>query len=193
MFRAFSKFIFWLIGWKVTGHIPGPEVKKSIFVAIPHTSNWDFPLGIFSRSIIKTKVTYMMKSTMFKPPFGWFFRMLDGIPVERSKSTNFVDGVIKLYNSRETLHTVIAPEGTRGKVKELKSGFYFMALGANVPLILTAFDYSTKEVRFSKPLYMTGNKEEDFEMIRAYFANAKGKYPELGWPQSITMMDKAKS
>lgn len=184
MFRAISKFIFWLIGWKVSGHIPGPEVKKSIFVAIPHTSNWDFPLGIFSRSIIKTKVTYMMKSTMFKPPFGWFFRMLDGIPVERSKSTNFVDAVIKLYNSRESLHTVIAPEGTRSRVDGLKSGFYYMAVGANVPLILTAFDYSVKEVRFSKPVYMTGDKDVDFEKIRAYFADAKGKYPEQGWPHS---------
>lgn len=191
MFRAISKFIFWLIGWKVSGYPPGPEVKKSIFVAIPHTSNWDFPLGVLSRSIINTKVTYMMKSTMFKPPYGWFFRMLNGIPVERSKSTNFVDGVIKLYNSRESLHTVIAPEGTRGRVDSLKTGFYFMAVGANVPLILTAFDYATKEVRFSKPTYMTGDQDADFERIRTYFADTRGKYPENGWPYSLTVTPKS--
>ena len=191
MFRAISKFILRLVGWKLSGDIPGPEIKKSIFVAIPHTSNWDFPLGILARSIISIKITYMMKSTMFKPPFGWFFRMLDGMPVERSRSTNFVDGVVKLYNQYETLHTVIAPEGTRKQVGGLKTGFYYMALGAKVPLILTAFDYSKKEIRFSKPMYVTGNKEQDFAKIRAYFANAKGKYPEKGWPHSEQLSPKA--
>lgn len=181
MFRVISKLIFRIIGWKVTGTPPGPDVKKSIFIAIPHTSNWDFPLGVMARSIIQVKVTYMMKSTMFKPPFGWIFRLLDGMPVDRTKSNNFVDGVIELYNKHDSLHTVISPEGTRKKVDRLKTGFYYMAVGAKVPLTLVAFDYKTKEVRFSKPVYMTGDKEKDFEVINAYFKGVEGKYPEDGW------------
>lgn len=181
MFRAFSKFIFWLIGWKVAGHIPDKDLKKSIYIAIPHTSNWDFPLGLFARSIIQTEVTYIMKSTMFRPPFGWIFRMLNGIPVDRSKSNNFVDAVINLYNERERLHTIIAPEGTRRKVDKLKSGFYFIAVGAKIPLILVCFDYATKEVRFSKPFHLSGDQEKDFEGINDFFKDAVGKHPEQGW------------
>ncbi len=181
MFRAFSKFILWILGWKVCGVFPGGDVKKSILVAMPHTSNWDFPLGLMARSIIKTRVTYMMKSTMFKPPFGWFFRMMDGMPVVRTKSTNFVDAVINLYNEHETLHTIISPEGTRKKVTKLKSGFYYMALGAKVPLVLVAFDYGKKEVRFRAPLYLTGDKDKDFEVIEGYFKGVKGRNPEAGW------------
>ncbi len=181
MFRLLSKLIFKIIGWKIAGEFPVKGVKKSILVVIPHTSNWDFPLGLMARSIVKTKITYMMKSTMFKPPFGWFFKWMDGIPVDRSKSTNFVDAVIDLYDQHEELHTVIAPEGTRKKVETLKTGFYYIAIGAKIPIILVRFDYGAKEVRFREPFYPTGNKEEDFKIIRAYFSGIKGKIPENSW------------
>lgn len=181
MFRLLSRLIFKIIGWKITGVLPGGPVKKSILIAIPHTSNWDFPLGLMARSIIKTRVTYMMKSTMFKPPFGWFFRWMDGIPVNRSKSTNFVDAVVDLYNQHDELHTIIAPEGTRRKVENLKTGFYYIALGAKIPIVMVRFDYTTKEVRFREPFYPTGNKEEDFKVIYDYFDGIVGKYPAQSW------------
>jgi len=181
MFRALSKLILWLIGWKVTGHLPDKSIKKSIYIAIPHTSNWDFPLGLMARAIINVEVTYIMKSTMFKPPFGWIFRMLNGIPVDRTKSTNFVDAVIDIYNSKENLHTIIAPEGTRRKVSKLKSGFYFIATGAKIPMVLVRFDYNKKEVNFRAPFYPVGDKEKDFEEINDFFKGAVGKYPEQGW------------
>lgn len=170
-----------IIGWKVCGVFPGGKVKKSVLVAIPHTSNWDFPLGLMSRSIIKTRVTYIMKSSMFKPPFGWFFRMMDGMPVDRSKSNNFVDAVVDLYNEHDTFHTVIAPEGTRKKVDKLKSGFYYIAVGAKAAIVLVAFDYGKKEVRFREPFYPTGDIEKDFEVINDYFKGVVGKYPENSW------------
>ena len=181
MFRVISKLIFKIIGWKIAGHPPGKDVKKSIFVAIPHTSNWDFPIGILARSIIGVKITYLMKSTMFRPPFGRFFRMLNGMPVDRSKANNLVDAVVQLYNEKESLHTVIAPEGTRKRVEKLKTGFYYIALGAKIPIIMVAFDYGTKEVRFAEPFYPSGDKEKDFAVIRSFFKGAKGKNPELGW------------
>lgn len=181
MFRLFSKLVFWIIGWKICGVMPGGPVKKSVFIAIPHTSNWDFPIGLMARSLIKTRVTYIMKSTMFKPPFGWIFRAMDGIPVDRSKSNNFVDAVIQLYNEHESLHTIISPEGTRRKVDKLKTGFYYIALGAKVPIVMVRFDYKRKEVKFSPPFYPTGDKEKDFIEIKAYFKDAVGKIPENGW------------
>ncbi len=181
MFRLFSKFIFWIIGWKITGTVPGKEVKKSIFMVAPHTSNWDFPLGILTRSLIKTKVTYIMKSTMFKPPFGWFFRWMDGMPVDRSKSHNFVDAVVKLYDQHDSFHTVIAPEGTRKYIKELKSGFYYIALGAKAPIIMVRFDYGNKEICFRKPFYPTGEKEKDFIIIKDYYKGVEGKIPQNSW------------
>ena len=181
MFRALSKLIFWIIGWKITGVIPGGKVKKSILIVIPHTSSWDFPIGVLSRSIINTKVTYIMKSTMFKPPFGWFFRWMDGMPVDRSKSNNFVDGVIDLYNQRETFHTVISPEGTRKYVDKLKTGFYYIALGAKIPIVMVRFDYEKKEVRFREPFYPSGDKEKDFAVIKDYFKHVNGKIPENSW------------
>ena len=181
MFRLLSRLIFRIIGWKVTGVLPDGKVKKSVFIALPHTSNWDFPIGIMVRSILSIKITYIMKSSMFKPPFGWFFRWTDGMPVDRSKSNNLVEGVIELYNSHDSFHTVIAPEGTRKYVKNLKSGFYYIALGAKVPIIMVRFDYGKKEVRFREPFYPTGDKEKDFEIIREYFKGVKGKIPENSW------------
>jgi 1-acyl-sn-glycerol-3-phosphate acyltransferase len=185
MFRLFSKLIFRIVGWKVTGVIPGGSIKKSILIAIPHTSSWDFPIGILTRSIIKTKVTYIMKSSMFKPPFGWFFRWMDGMPVDRSKSNNFVDGVIDLYNERDSFHTVIAPEGTRKYVDKLKTGFYYIAIGAKIPIVMVRFDYGRKEVRFREPFYPSGDIEKDFAIIKDYFKEVKGKNPKNSWAYKV--------
>ncbi len=180
MLRTLSKVIMWIIGWKVTGAFPS-DLKKSMVVVIPHTSNWDFPLGIMSRAIIKTRVVYLMKDSMFKPPFGWFFRWMDGMPVIRSKSTNFVDAIVEMYNKEEELHIQIAPEGTRKWVKDLKTGFYYIALGAKIPLLLVKFDYGEKVVDFGKVFYPTGDKEADFKVIKEYFRDVKGKNPKDAW------------
>ena len=99
MFRAFSKFIFWLIGWKVAGHPVDKNIPKSIYVAIPHTSNWDFPLGVMARSIIGIKITYIMKATMFRPPFGWFLTASHHPPMATSMETGQVaprDGIASI-------------------------------------------------------------------------------------------------
>ena len=181
MFRALSKLIFRIVGWKITGVLPGGEVKKSVLIEIPHTSSWDFFIGILTRSILNVRIKYVMKSSMFKPPFGWFFRWTDGIPVDRSKSTNFVDGVIDLYNQQESLHIILSPEGTRKYVDKLKTGFYYIALGAKIPIVMVAFDYEKKEVRFREPFYPSGDKEKDFVVIRDYYKHVKGKIPENSW------------
>lgn len=181
MYSAFCSFILRIFGWKITGDYPY-HIKKCIFVVIPHTSNWDFPLGLMIRGSLNQNITFFAKNSLFRFPFASLFKWLGGIPVDRSKNTNFVDAVIQLYNEHDELMTVIAPEGTRSKIQTLKSGFYFISKGANIPMILCKFDYENREVHFAKPLHPMENKEADFQFIRNHFKNVKGRNPELGWP-----------
>lgn len=180
MWPAISSFIYFkLWGWKIEGGIP-ENLKKYILVVGPHTSNWDFPLGLLVRSIIRVDAKYMGKASLFKPPFGWIFRALGGYPVDRSKNNNYVEAVVDIFDSKEEFAITITPEGTRKRVNELKSGFYYIALGAKVPLIMVIFDYPAKTIRFSEPFYPSGNKEEDFEVIISHFRGVQGKNPENG-------------
>ena len=181
MYSAFCSFMLRLIGWKITGEYPY-HIKKFIIVVIPHTSNWDFPLGLLIRGSIRQNITFFAKDSLFKFPFGGLFRWLGGVPVDRSKSTNFVDAVVDIYNNTEKMATVISPEGTRSKVETLKSGFYYIAKGAKIPIILCKFDYENREVYFEKPFYPTEDKGADFQHFKDFFKDVKGKNPELGWP-----------
>lgn len=180
MWAAISSFIYFkLWGWKIDGDFPR-HLRKYILVVGPHTSNWDFPIGILVRSFLKVDAKYMGKSSLFRPPFGGLFRALGGYPVDRSKSNNYVDAVVDIFNSKEDFVITITPEGTRKRVDELKSGFYYIALGAKVPLVMVILDYEHKTVRFSEPFYPTGNKEADFEVILNHFRGVKGRNPEDG-------------
>ncbi len=181
MFSAFCSFMLRILGWKITGDYPY-HIKKFIIVVIPHTSNWDFPLGILIRGSIQQNITFFAKNSLFRFPFAGLFKWLGGIPVDRSKNTNFVDAVIQLYNDSNIIIIVVSPEGTRSKVKTLKSGFYYIARGAKIPIILCKFDYGKQEVHFAKPFHPTEDKESDFQFIRNHFKNVKGRNPELGWP-----------
>jgi 1-acyl-sn-glycerol-3-phosphate acyltransferase len=181
MLSAFCSFMLRVLGWKITGDYPY-HIKKFIIVVIPHTSNWDFPLGLLVRGSMKQNIMFFAKSTLFRFPFAGLFRWLGGISVDRSKSTNFVDAVIESYNNHDELVTVISPEGTRSKVETLKSGFYYIAKGAKIPMILCKFDYRNREVHFAEPFYATDDKDADFQFIEDHFKKVKGKNPELGWP-----------
>ncbi|MEL7117810.1 MAG: lysophospholipid acyltransferase family protein [Bacteroidota bacterium] len=174
---GFSKWLLNLLGWKITGRYP-EEIKKFIIIVLPHTSNWDFPLGLLVRKALKQDIKYLGKSSLFKPPFGWIFKSLGGYPVFRDKRTKFVDAVIDIFKKEEELVITVAPEGTRSKVEKLKTGFYYMALGANIPVCLVKFDYGNKEVDFGKLLYPSGNIEEDLAIIHDHYRGVKGKRPE---------------
>lgn len=183
MFAIFSEWVLKLIGWRVVGGVPN-EVKKYVIAVMPHTSNWDFPLGLLVRSVLRRKVVYLAKSSLFKFPFGYLFRAMGGYPVERSKSTNFVQAVVNVFNRKEEFAVCISPEGTRKKVDKLKTGFYYIAKSANIPLVLCKFDYGTKTVTYDKPYYTTDNIEKDFEYIINFFKDAKGKIQENNYIQN---------
>ncbi|GGG98599.1 acyltransferase [Polaribacter pacificus] len=174
-----SKFIFTkILGWKLNNNFP-LELKKYVVIAAPHTSWQDFPIGILARNTAGVKINFIGKDSLFKGPFGFIFRSLGGTPVDRSKSNNLVDAIVQLFNSKEEFRLALSPEGTRKKVDKWKTGFYYIAKGANVPIVLATLDFGNKEVKISDPYYLTDNKEKDFEYFKSFYENVEGKHPEL--------------
>lgn len=175
-----STWILKCLGWKIVGNIPA-DLKKFICAVVPHTSNWDFPLGILVRSALNRNVKFIGKHTLFKFPYGFIFYWLGGYPVNRKKSANMVDAVVKIFNEKENFGICLAPEGTRKKVDKLKTGFYHMAKKAGVPIILVQFDYEHKVFVFREPFYPTNDESADFELINNYFKGVKGFNPSLSF------------
>lgn len=155
-----------------------PEIKKSVLMVMPHTSWYDFFIGLFTRGIIGLQMNFVGKKELFIFPFGYYFKWVGGAPLNRGKNENKVDAIAKIFEEKEEFRLAIAPEGTRKKVNELKTGFYYIALKANVPIIPVAFDYGKKEVKLFDPFYPTGDKDADFQYLISLFKGVKGKYPE---------------
>ncbi|PWG04435.1 1-acyl-sn-glycerol-3-phosphate acyltransferase [Polaribacter aquimarinus] len=177
--KTISKFIlFTLLGWKIENNFP-KSLKKYVVIAAPHTSWVDFPIAILTRMSLGTMIHFIGKDSLFKSPFGFVFSMLGGTPVDRSKSNNLVDAVVNIFNSRDEFRLGLSPEGTRKKVEKWKTGFYYIAKGANVPIVMATLDFGNKRVKISEPYYITGDMEKDFEVFYDFFKHVKGKNPEL--------------
>lgn len=179
MLRPFYQLIFSLLGWKIVGKMP--VYPKFIIAVAPHTSNWDFPVGLAARSLMRiTNAQFLGKSQLFKPPFGWFFRWLGGHPVDRTSSHDMVDQVVKIFDAHDKFILALAPEGTRKKVSKLRTGFYYIAKGAKVPIVPVGFDFEKKAVIVSEPFFPSDNTEADMETLLRFYRSVKGKNPELG-------------
>jgi 1-acyl-sn-glycerol-3-phosphate acyltransferase len=177
MIKSLARFILHTLwGWQLDGAYP-QSAKKSVIVVFHHTSNWDFPIGILLRSAHDVDTRFAAKNSLFFFPLGLFMRAIGGVAVERSKRTNFVDACADLFTGKESFKLTVTPEGTRSKVTKLKSGFYFIAVKAGVPLVCCKFDWGTKKVGFSAPFYPTGDYDADLPQILAYFRGVKGKIP----------------
>lgn len=177
MLSAINRWLLKALGWKIEKE-EWPFPPKYVFIVVPHTSNWDFPLGLMVRSALGIDIKYVGKASLFRGPLGGIFRWLGGYPVDRSKHSNFVDSVVAIFNSKEKFAITIAPEGTRKKVDQLKTGFYFIAKGARVPILLCRFDWQNKRIGISKSFYPTDDMQADFDFIYNYFRGVKGKNPE---------------
>jgi 1-acyl-sn-glycerol-3-phosphate acyltransferase len=174
-----SKFIFKnIMGWKLVNNFP-KDIKKYVVIAAPHTSWQDFPIGILARNTSGVKINFIGKDSLFKGPFGFIFRSLGGTPVDRSKSNNLVDAIVNVFNSKEEFRLALSPEGTRKKVEKWKTGFYYIAKGANVPVVMATLDFGKKQVKISDPYYTTDDKEKDFEHFKSFYKGVLGKKPEL--------------
>lgn len=179
MLRLVYSGFFKLLGWKINGDLPR-DTRKYVIAIAPHTSNWDFLVGLAARSILGiTNAKFLGKSQLFQPPFGWLFRWLGGYPVERSTSHDMVSQVVDIIGRHDDFILAIAPEGTRKKVDRLKTGFYYIALNAGIPIVPLGFDFKRKEVVIGKAL-QPKNVEEDMKALRGFYASIKGRNPELG-------------
>lgn len=168
-----------ILGWRIEGHFPtSDQIPKYIVVSAPHTSNWDLPLGLATRAIERSRIGFIGKKSLFRFPFGWLFRMMGGIPVDRSQSSNYVDAVVEVVKSRAKFAICIAPEGTRKRVDRLRTGFYWIARKAEIPMVLTALDYENKVLWISDPIYATEDDQKDLEGILSFFRGVNGKHPE---------------
>ena len=170
-----SKFIFTkLMGWKLVHDFPH-DLKKYIVIAAPHTSWQDFPIGVLARNTSGAQINFVGKNSLFKGPFGFIFRKLGGVPVDRSKSNNLVDAIVKVFHEKEQFRLALSPEGTRKKVEKWKTGFYYIAKGAKVPIVMATIDFGKKQVEISEPYYTTDNKEIDFAYFRSFFNSSMAK------------------
>jgi 1-acyl-sn-glycerol-3-phosphate acyltransferase len=178
MFSAISRFILRLFGWRIEGWDPN-RLDKLVVIVIPHTSNWDFPLGLLVRKALNAPhLKFIGKDSLFRPPFGALFRWLGGYPVDRSKRNNFVDSIVDIFSQKERFGVVLAPEGARKKVDQLKTGFYYIALGAGVPIVMVRFDWGRKVVTWREPFTPTGDYDADLKVIEDYFRGVQGKIPQ---------------
>jgi 1-acyl-sn-glycerol-3-phosphate acyltransferase len=180
MIQQLCSFVLWLMGWKPKGAFPY-HIKKYVVIVAPHTSAWDFVIGVLFRIALRLEnAKYLGKKELFKPPFGFIFRGLGGFPVDRSQSSNLVDEVVKIFNSKDEFGIALSPEGTRARVDKLKTGFYHIAKQAHVPIIMVGLDFANKQVIFSEPYMALGDQQKDFEHILNFFRPIKGKHPEKG-------------
>jgi 1-acyl-sn-glycerol-3-phosphate acyltransferase len=174
--RWFAKAYLRVFGWKVEGRVP--DVPRCVMIAAPHTSNWDFPITMFIALALEAKVYWMGKDKIFRKPFGAVMRWLGGIPVDRSRTNNVVGQMVDVFAGHEELIVIIPPEGTRGQVTYWKTGFYHIAHGAGVPIILGYVDYLRKAGGIGPTVWPTGDIEADMSTIRSFYAGVTGKYPE---------------
>lgn len=168
------------MGWKIVGTID-PTIKKCVMMVMPHTSNHDFYLGIFTRGILGLEMNWVGKKELFRFPFGYYFKYMGGEPLDRSGGLNKVDSIAAIFKKRDVFRLAVAPEGTRKKVSELKTGFYYIAMKADVPIIPVAFDFGKKEVNLGAAFQPTGNIEADLEILKKHYVGVKGKIPENGF------------
>jgi 1-acyl-sn-glycerol-3-phosphate acyltransferase len=178
MKKLIYKFIFLrLMGWRIVGEID-KKLEKCVFIVIPHTSWFDFFIGIFTRGIIEVELNWLGKKELFGFPLGWYFRYMGGAPLDRKGGLNLVDSIAQVFESRKIFRLGLSPEGTRKKVTELKTGFYYIAEKAKVPIIPVAFNYGKKEVNFGSSFYTTGDIVADLKIVLPHFKDVVGKIPE---------------
>lgn len=178
--QKLSKFIYFrVLGWKITGFKNINSIKKAVIIAAPHTHWYDFPIGVLLRSVLGVKVRFVGKKSLFKWPFGWIFKALGGAPIERAKNENQVEAIARLFNENNEFRMAMAPEGTRQKVEQWRTGFYYIAKTAKVPIIMFTLDFKNKQNHFSEPFYPTDDIEADFDFIKKFYSGVVGKIPEF--------------
>ena len=177
MRKAISKALLRLAGWKL-GPTAGVETPKCVICVAPHTSNWDFIIGKLFYTAIGCDANFLIKKEWFFFPFNLLFNALGGVPIDRSQRTSVTDQMIARFNTQSRMQLAITPEGTRKRAEYWKKGFYYIALGAKVPILVAYIDYKKKEAGMKALFQPTGDVEKDLATIQAMYKGVTACYPE---------------
>ncbi len=178
--RLAARLFLSATGWKPDGE--KPAAARYVLIAAPHTTNWDFPYLLAFAEHFDLHISWLGKASLFRAPFGALMRALGGIPIERTRSENRVAEMARVFSEREELGLVVPAEATRGRTDYWKSGFYYIALTAGVPIVMSYLDY-TKKIGGIGPAFMpTGDVAGDMDAVRRFYADKQGKYPESFGP-----------
>tara|TARA_R110002049_G_scaffold309155_1_gene517708 strand:+ start:24846 stop:25394 length:549 start_codon:yes stop_codon:yes gene_type:complete len=173
-----AKFLYFkVLGWRVVGNtnFSITTIKKAVIIAVPHTSWHDFYIGVLLRAVLQVKTNFIAKKELFVFPMGWIFRWLGGAPVDRFTKENKVQAITKLFEKEAEFRLTLAPEGTRKKVEKWRTGFYYIAKEAKVPIIMFTLDFQNKQNKISEPFYPTDDMEVDFKFMHQFYEGVKGK------------------
>lgn len=176
LFQAVSILFLKIAGWRRIGQVP--DLPRFVMIGAHHTTNWDAPIAIAMVFAFRLKAYWLGKHTAFRWPFAGILRWLGGIPIDRTKSADVVGQMIEEMKKRAELVLLLAPEGTRKKVTRWKTGFYHIARGAGVPIVLSFLDYARKEGGLGPVFNPTGNFETDMAEILKFYSTVTGKHPE---------------
>jgi 1-acyl-sn-glycerol-3-phosphate acyltransferase len=175
LMQKISRQILHLVGWRSNVTLPG--VSSYVLVGAPHTSNWDFAIMMLLTTSAGIPVNWMGKDSLFKGPLGFLMRFFGAISVNRKEQTNLVDQIASMFDNKKELIVVISPEGTRSKTSRWRTGFYYIALKANVPIVMAYADYKNKVCGIGPTVIPTGDIQADFEIIRDFYKGIEGKHP----------------
>lgn len=173
--RALGRVLLGWMGWRLGD--PFPNVPKAVAVVAPHTSNWDWVVGTLASFAIGLRTRYLAKHTLFVGPLGWLLRRLGGIPLNRKAADGVVEQMVAEFERADQLVLGITPEGTRKPVRSWRSGFYFMAHGAGVPIVPAYMDWPSRTIGFGPPFFPTGDRRADMKSLRQFFRPYRGKFP----------------
>lgn len=175
-FHWFGKTMMKLSGWKVEGSLD--DIRKGVIIVAHHTSNWDFWHGLMASFSLRLRTFWLGKHTLFRNPFGKFLKWLGGIPIDRSGASNVVEQTVQAFKEAEELLLTVTPEGTRKKVAQWKTGFYYIAKNAGVPIICAFIDYKRKVVGLGMVIWPGDDIKADWEKIKDFYQSVTAKYPE---------------
>ena len=175
VFYAIARLWLRLSGWQLKG--APPRIRKFLVIAYPHTSNWDVPCTIAVCLLYGLRIYWLGKASLFRGPMGPIMKWLGGIPVDIDRSRNQVQQVIEKFNRAQDLVIVISPEGNRSYVRRWKTGFYHIAVGAGVPIVLGYLDFEKKCGGYLDSFTPSGDIDQDIKSIQSRYAGIKGLYP----------------